>query len=51
MTKQRVQKNKNEGFEGGRYARTERELHKKALMLLDKCKIAPRNQGEAQTNY
>jgi hypothetical protein len=47
MAKQRVHKDKNEGFEGGRYARTERELHQKALILLDKCKIAPRSQGGA----
>ena len=26
-------------FEGGRYARTEEELHEKAIALLDKCKI------------
>ena len=43
MAKQRVHKNENKGFEGGRYARTEEELYKKALMLLDKCKIEPRS--------
>jgi hypothetical protein len=32
----------NEGFAGGRYARTEEELHKKAIALLEKCKIATR---------
>jgi hypothetical protein len=32
----------NEGFEGGRYARTEEELHEKAIALLEKCKIATR---------
>jgi len=32
----------NEGFGGGRYARTEDELHKKAIALLEKCKIATR---------
>ena len=31
--------NKSKGFEGGQYARTEEELHKKANKLLDKCKI------------
>jgi hypothetical protein len=42
MTKQRVYKNKNKGFGGGQYARSEQELYKKAVMLLDKCKIEPR---------
>ena len=32
----------NEGFAGGQYARTEEELHKKAIALLEKCKIATR---------
>jgi hypothetical protein len=40
MAKQKVQTNK--GFGGGHYARTEQELYKKAVMLLDKCKIEPR---------
>jgi len=31
--------NKDEGFQGGRYACTETELYKKALALLEKCKI------------
>jgi len=43
MAKQRVHKNENEGLEGSRYARTEEELFKKAVMLLDKCKIEPRS--------
>jgi hypothetical protein len=34
--------NKNKGFEGGQYAPTEKELYKKALELLDKCKIEAR---------
>ena len=41
MAKQKVQKNANKDFEGGRYARTEEQLYKKAVMLLDKCKIEP----------
>jgi hypothetical protein len=41
MAKQRVHKNK--GFGGGQYARTEQELYKKAVMLLDKCKTEPRS--------
>ena len=33
-------KKKNKGLEGGHhYARTEEELYKKAIGLLDKCKI------------
>lgn len=42
MAKQKV-KNKNKTSEGARYARTEQELYRKAVMLLDKCKIEPRN--------
>jgi hypothetical protein len=41
---QRIRNNnnkKNKGLEGGSYARTEEELYKKAIGLLDKCKIAP----------
>jgi hypothetical protein len=43
MAKQRVHKNENKGFGGGRYAHTEQELYKKAVMLLDKCKIESRS--------
>ena len=31
--------NKDKGFQGGRYARTEEELYERALALLAKCKI------------
>ena len=34
--------NKNKGFEGGHYARTEEELYKKAIALLQKCKVEDR---------
>jgi hypothetical protein len=34
--------NENKGFEGGQYVRTEEELYRKALGLLDKCKIEAR---------
>jgi hypothetical protein len=34
--------NKNKGLEGGQYARSEEELYKKAIGLLDKCKIEAR---------
>ena len=33
--------NKDKGLQGGQYARTEEELYKKALALLEKCRIAP----------
>ena len=33
--------NKYKGLQDGRYARTEEELYKKALALLEKCKIEP----------
>jgi hypothetical protein len=38
---QQKQTDKNEGFKGGRYARTEDELYEKAIALLEKCKIEP----------
>ena len=33
---------KSKRFMGGRYARTEEELYKKAIRLLDKCKVEDR---------
>jgi hypothetical protein len=40
MVMQRTRNNnENKGFAGGQYARTEEELYRKALGLLDKCKI------------
>ena len=42
MAKQQV-KSKNRSSEGARYARTEQELYRKAVMLLDKCKIEHRS--------
>jgi hypothetical protein len=33
--------NKDKGLQGGQYARTEEELYKKALALLEKCKVEP----------
>jgi hypothetical protein len=38
--------NKDEGLQGGRYARTEEELYKKALALLEKCKVEPGRSGQ-----
>jgi hypothetical protein len=46
IAKHRV-KNENKSSEDARYARTEQELYRKAVMLLDKCKIEPRSRGEA----
>jgi len=39
MPKQSTHNNKNKGLEGGHYARTEEELYKKAIALLQKCKV------------
>ena len=38
--------NKDKGFRGGRYARTEEELYEKALALLEKCRIEPGRSGQ-----
>ncbi len=42
MIMQGISDKENENLEGGRYARTEDELYKKAIALLEKCKIATR---------
>jgi hypothetical protein len=43
MVMQRTRYHKrNKGFESGHYARTGEELYKKAIGLLDKCKIETR---------
>ena len=42
MVMQRTRNNKKKGCEGGQYARSEEELYKKAIGLLDKCKIEAR---------
>jgi len=39
--------NKDKGLQDGRYARTEEELYKKALALLEKCKIETQSSGQA----
>jgi len=39
MPKYSTHSNKNKGFEGGHYARTEEELYEKAIALLEKCKV------------
>jgi hypothetical protein len=38
--------NKDKGLQDGRYARTEEELYKKALALLEKCRIEPGHSGQ-----
>ena len=38
--------NKDKGLQDGRYARTEEELYKKALALLEKCRIEPGRLGQ-----
>jgi hypothetical protein len=38
--------NKDKGLQGGQYARIEDELYKKALALLEKCKIEPGRSGQ-----
>ena len=48
MPEQSTQTDENIGFEGGRYASTERELYEKALALLEKCKVEDRSQGGAK---
>jgi hypothetical protein len=42
MQKRTAHNTKNKCFEGGQYARTEEELYKKAIELLEKCKIESR---------
>ena len=37
---------KDKGLQDGRYARTEEELYKKALALLEKCKIETQRSGK-----
>jgi hypothetical protein len=46
MVMQKIRGYENEGYEGGKYARTEEELYEKALALLEKCKIASRPSGQ-----
>lgn len=45
MVMQETQNNKNKDFKGGRYARTEEDLHKRAIALLDKCRMEPQRSG------
>jgi hypothetical protein len=46
MVMQETRNNKNYGLKGGQFARTEDELYKKAITLLDKCKIETQHAGQ-----
>jgi hypothetical protein len=46
MVMQETPTNEYRGLQDGRYARTEEELYKKALALLEKCKIEPGRSGQ-----
>jgi len=46
MVMQETSNNKNEYFEGGQYARTKEELYKKAIALLEKCRIETQRSGQ-----
>jgi hypothetical protein len=46
MVMQETRSSKDKGLKGGRYARTEDELYKRAIALLDKCKVEPRRSGQ-----
>ena len=46
MMQEETPTNKDKGYQGGQYARTEEELYKKALALLEKCKIEPGRLGQ-----
>ena len=39
LVMQQTRNNKNKDFKGGRHARDEDELYKKAIALLEKCKM------------
>ena len=46
MMLEKTPANKDKGFQGGQYARTEEELYEKAIALLKKCKIETRRSGQ-----
>ena len=46
MMQETTPASKDKCFQGGQYARTEEELYKKALALLEKCKNAPEPSGQ-----
>jgi hypothetical protein len=43
---QQIRTDKDKGLQGGRYARTEEELFKKGLDLLEKCRIETQSSGQ-----
>jgi hypothetical protein len=43
---QLTRNNKNEDLKGGRYARSEDELYKKAIALLEKCEIETQSSAQ-----
>ncbi len=46
MMREETPANKDKGFQGGQYARTQEELYKKALVLLERCKNEPGPSGQ-----
>ncbi len=46
MMQEETPANKDKGFQGGQYARTQEQLYKKALALLEKCKNEPGPSGQ-----
>jgi len=46
MVMQEIRDQQEEGFAGGQYARHEEELYRKAIALLEKCKIASQPSGQ-----
>jgi hypothetical protein len=43
---QQIRTDKDKDLQGGRYARTEDELYRKALALLEKCRIETHSSGK-----
>jgi hypothetical protein len=43
---QEIHDNENLGFKEGHYARSEEELYKKAIALLEKCRIESRRTSQ-----
>ena len=46
MMQEQTPTNEYKGLQDGRFARTEEELYKKALALLEKCKVEPGRSGQ-----
>ena len=41
-----TRENENDSSDGGKYARSEKELYEKAIALLEKCKVEARSSGQ-----